>query len=70
MQRIVLSQRGIPDVRSAYGGRSARARCRLNLGFAADLCVQAMENLLPLTGGRGLMATDPRLTAHSSADAR
>jgi 3-hydroxy-9,10-secoandrosta-1,3,5(10)-triene-9,17-dione monooxygenase len=36
-----------------------RARCRLNLGFAADLCVQAMENLLPLLGGRGLIATDP-----------
>jgi 3-hydroxy-9,10-secoandrosta-1,3,5(10)-triene-9,17-dione monooxygenase len=36
-----------------------RARCRLNLGFAADLCVRAMENLLPLTGGRGLLAGDP-----------
>ena len=36
-----------------------RVRCRLNLGFAADLCVQAMENLLPLLGGRGLIATDP-----------
>jgi 3-hydroxy-9,10-secoandrosta-1,3,5(10)-triene-9,17-dione monooxygenase len=36
-----------------------RARGRLNLGFAADLCVQAMENLLPLLGGRGLIATDP-----------
>ncbi len=36
-----------------------RVRCRVNLGFAADLCVQAMENLLPLIGGRGLIATDP-----------
>jgi 3-hydroxy-9,10-secoandrosta-1,3,5(10)-triene-9,17-dione monooxygenase len=36
-----------------------RARYRLNLGFAADLCVQAMENLLPLIGGRGLIAADP-----------
>jgi 3-hydroxy-9,10-secoandrosta-1,3,5(10)-triene-9,17-dione monooxygenase len=36
-----------------------RARYRLNLGFASDLCVQAMENLLPLLGGRGLIATDP-----------
>jgi 3-hydroxy-9,10-secoandrosta-1,3,5(10)-triene-9,17-dione monooxygenase len=36
-----------------------RVRGRLNLGFAADLCVQAMENLLPLLGGRGLLATDP-----------
>jgi 3-hydroxy-9,10-secoandrosta-1,3,5(10)-triene-9,17-dione monooxygenase len=36
-----------------------RVRCRLNLGFAADLCVQAMENLLPLLGGRGLIASDP-----------
>ena len=36
-----------------------RARCRLNLGFAAELCVHAMENLLPLTGGRGLLAGDP-----------
>ena len=36
-----------------------RARCRLNLGFAAELCVRAMENLLPLTGGRGLLAGDP-----------
>jgi 3-hydroxy-9,10-secoandrosta-1,3,5(10)-triene-9,17-dione monooxygenase len=36
-----------------------RVRGRINLGFAADLCVQAMENLLPLLGGRGLLATDP-----------
>jgi 3-hydroxy-9,10-secoandrosta-1,3,5(10)-triene-9,17-dione monooxygenase len=36
-----------------------RSRYRLNLGFAADLCVQAMETLLPLVGGRGLIATDP-----------
>lgn len=36
-----------------------RVRYRVNLGFAADLCVQAMENLLPLLGGRGLIATDP-----------
>jgi alkylation response protein AidB-like acyl-CoA dehydrogenase len=36
-----------------------RVRCRLNLGFAAELCVQAIEHLLPLTGGRGLLAGDP-----------
>lgn len=36
-----------------------RTRCRLGLGFAAELCVQAMEHLLPLVGGRGLLVGDP-----------
>lgn len=36
-----------------------RVRYRLNVGFAADLCVQAMEKLFPLLGGRGLAADDP-----------
>lgn len=36
-----------------------RARWRLNTGYAAKLCVQAMEHLLPVTGGRGLELTHP-----------
>lgn len=50
----------IRDARAgAIPSLAERARCRLGLGFAAELCVQAMENLLPLTGGRGLLAGDP-----------
>ncbi|MGE3245619.1 MAG: acyl-CoA dehydrogenase family protein [Beijerinckiaceae bacterium] len=36
-----------------------RARWRLNTGFAVKLCVQAMECLLPVTGGRGLELASP-----------
>jgi alkylation response protein AidB-like acyl-CoA dehydrogenase len=36
-----------------------RVGVRLKVGFAVDLCVQAMETLLPLLGGRGLINTDP-----------
>ena len=49
--------------RDARGGRQyetlERVRYKLDLGLAADLCVQAMETLLPLLGGRGLISTDP-----------
>ena len=36
-----------------------RARWRLNTGFATKLCVQALEHLLPVTGGRGLELSSP-----------
>jgi alkylation response protein AidB-like acyl-CoA dehydrogenase len=36
-----------------------RLRYRLNLSYAIDLCVQAVDTLYPLLGGRGLIATDP-----------
>jgi alkylation response protein AidB-like acyl-CoA dehydrogenase len=36
-----------------------RARWRLNTGYAVKLCVQAVEHLLPVTGGRGLELTNP-----------
>lgn len=36
-----------------------RARWRLDAGYAAKLCVQAVETLLPVTGGRGLELTSP-----------
>jgi len=36
-----------------------RLRYRLNTGYAAKLAVQAVERLLPLTGGRGLERTHP-----------
>jgi alkylation response protein AidB-like acyl-CoA dehydrogenase len=36
-----------------------RVRYRLNVGYAAKLCVQAVERLLPIVGGRGLELRDP-----------
>lgn len=36
-----------------------RARYRLDVGFAGELCVEAVDILYPLLGGRGLVATDP-----------
>jgi alkylation response protein AidB-like acyl-CoA dehydrogenase len=36
-----------------------RARYRLNLGHAAQMCCDAVDTLLPLTGGRGLETTHP-----------
>ena len=36
-----------------------RARWRLNTGYAVKLCTQAMELLLPVTGGRGLELGNP-----------
>lgn len=36
-----------------------RVRYRLNTGYAAKLAVQAVERLLPLTGGRGLEKSHP-----------
>jgi alkylation response protein AidB-like acyl-CoA dehydrogenase len=36
-----------------------RVKYRLNAGYAAKLAVQAVERLLPLTGGRGLERTHP-----------
>ena len=36
-----------------------RVRYRLNVSYAAKLCVQAVERLLPIVGGRGLELRDP-----------
>ena len=36
-----------------------RARYRLNLGHVAQMCCDAVDTLLPLTGGRGLETTHP-----------
>ena len=36
-----------------------RLRYRLDLSYAIELCVQAVDTLYPLLGGRGLVATDP-----------
>lgn len=36
-----------------------RARYRLNLGHVAQSCCEAVDVLLPLTGGRGLETTHP-----------
>ncbi|HEY3916489.1 MAG TPA: acyl-CoA dehydrogenase family protein [Stellaceae bacterium] len=36
-----------------------RLRYRLDLSYAIELCVQAIDTLYPLLGGRGLVATDP-----------
>jgi alkylation response protein AidB-like acyl-CoA dehydrogenase len=36
-----------------------RARYRLNLGHVAQMCCDAVDTLLPLTGGRGLEVTHP-----------
>ena len=36
-----------------------RARYRLNLGHVAQNCCDAVDTLLPLTGGRGLETTHP-----------
>ncbi|HET7766387.1 MAG TPA: acyl-CoA dehydrogenase family protein [Burkholderiales bacterium] len=57
---LQLLEACVRDARAgAIPSLSERARCRLDLGFAAELCVRAMENLMPLTGGRGLLAGDP-----------
>ena len=36
-----------------------RARYRLNLGHVAQTCCDAVDELLPLTGGRGLETSHP-----------
>jgi alkylation response protein AidB-like acyl-CoA dehydrogenase len=36
-----------------------RLRYRLDLSYAIELCVNAVDTLYPLLGGRGLVATDP-----------
>ena len=36
-----------------------RLRYRLDLSFAIELCVQAVDTLYPLIGGRGLISGDP-----------
>jgi alkylation response protein AidB-like acyl-CoA dehydrogenase len=36
-----------------------RVRYRLNVGYAVKLCVQAVERLLPIVGGRGLDLDNP-----------
>ena len=33
---------------------ATRLQYRLNVGYAAKLCVQAVERLMPVVGGRGL----------------
>ena len=48
----LATARQLPDYES-------RARWRLNSGFATRLCVEAMEQLLPVTGGRGLELSSP-----------
>jgi alkylation response protein AidB-like acyl-CoA dehydrogenase len=45
-------QRMLPDYET-------RVRYRLNVGYAAKLCVQAVERLLPIVGGRGLELGNP-----------
>ena len=49
--------------RDAAGGvipaLEQRLRYRLNLRYAIELCVNAVDTLYPLLGGRGLIATDP-----------
>jgi alkylation response protein AidB-like acyl-CoA dehydrogenase len=40
-------------------GMEERARYRLNLGHVAQSCCDAVDTLLPLTGGRGLETTHP-----------
>jgi alkylation response protein AidB-like acyl-CoA dehydrogenase len=44
-------------------------RYRLNVGYAAKLCVQAIERLLPIVGGRGLELADPFQRAWRDAHA-
>ena len=46
-----------------------RMRYRLNVGYAAKLCVQAIERLLPIVGGRGLELADPFQRAWRDAHA-
>jgi 3-hydroxy-9,10-secoandrosta-1,3,5(10)-triene-9,17-dione monooxygenase len=46
-----------------------RVRWRLNVGYAAKLCVQAIERLLPIVGGRGLELSDPFQRAWRDAHA-
>jgi 3-hydroxy-9,10-secoandrosta-1,3,5(10)-triene-9,17-dione monooxygenase len=46
-----------------------RVRYRLNVGYAAKLCVQAVERLLPIVGGRGLELADPFQRAWRDAHA-
>jgi 3-hydroxy-9,10-secoandrosta-1,3,5(10)-triene-9,17-dione monooxygenase len=46
-----------------------RVRYRLNVGYAAKLCVQAIERLLPIVGGRGLELADPFQRAWRDAHA-
>jgi 3-hydroxy-9,10-secoandrosta-1,3,5(10)-triene-9,17-dione monooxygenase len=46
-----------------------RVRYRLNVGYAAKLCVQAIERLLPIVGGRGLELSDPFQRAWRDAHA-
>jgi alkylation response protein AidB-like acyl-CoA dehydrogenase len=45
-------QRRLPD-------DETRVRYRLNAGYAVKLCVQALERLLPISGGRGLELNHP-----------
>lgn len=46
-----------------------RVRWRLDVGYAAKLCVQAIERLLPIVGGRGLELSDPFQRAWRDAHA-
>jgi hypothetical protein len=46
-----------------------RVRYRLNVGYAAKLCVQAIERLLPIVGGRGLKLAGPFQRAWRDAHA-
>jgi len=46
-----------------------RVRYRLDVGYAAKLCVQAIERLMPIVGGRGLELADPFQRAWRDAHA-
>jgi alkylation response protein AidB-like acyl-CoA dehydrogenase len=46
-----------------------RVRYRLDVGYAAKLCVSAIERLLPIVGGRGLELHDPFQRAWRDAHA-
>jgi 3-hydroxy-9,10-secoandrosta-1,3,5(10)-triene-9,17-dione monooxygenase len=46
-----------------------RVRYRLDVGYAAKLCISAIERLLPIVGGRGLELRDPFQRAWRDAHA-
>jgi alkylation response protein AidB-like acyl-CoA dehydrogenase len=52
-----------------YPDDETRVRYRLNVGYVAKLCVQAIERLLPIVGGRGLELADPFQRAWRDAHA-
>lgn len=59
----LISKIRMEIVKKGYAGEKfsmvERARYRLNLGYIAKNCCDAVDELLPLTGGRGLEKTHP-----------